>query len=490
MQAESIKDNISSLNYNSISPIVIVRKSRKSLYLAALVAAAGGFVVGFDSGSISGVLAMELFAQRFLNVDSTYRQGLLVAMMLFTATLGGLMSGYTCDWYSRKYTIMLGTVLFAFGALLEVIGLNFGMLIAGRLFIGFGEGFLTNAIPLYHSEIAPPDIRGRLISFYSSMASVGTIVGYFINFGTSYIANDWCWRTTFLIQVVICIFLMFTYFLPFSPRWLIDKQRKEEALDVLAHLHGSTRDDPIVLAEFNTIVTEMEFEQSFGKRTYSELFRGTNLKRTLLALFAGNGAAFTGTDAISYYAPQIFKQAGLSDTSLAIATTGSSNILSLLCNLVTLWSIDKIGRRSFFMSGAIIMGLSMFIVGGLFQSMYTVDLDGNVGLGTPGARNAAIAFIFIFSAAYSYSWGPVAYVYPAEILNMRTRAKGLALAYGLNWAVGIFMTFVMPIFMDNTVYGGYYFFGGCCTLLAIGTWFIPETKGYSLEEIDKIFNPK
>ncbi|KAI8371409.1 general substrate transporter [Radiomyces spectabilis] len=465
------------------------KSHHRSTYLPALVAASGGFVVGYDSGAISGILAMPAFAETFLYKDNAYRQALLVAMMLLTATLGGLISGQLCDSIGRKRTILVGTYVFALGALFETIGVHFAMLIIGRLLVGFGEGFLTNAIPLYHSEIAPPEIRGRLISLYSCTCSLGTIVGYFVNFGTSHFQSSWCWRTPFLIQLVICILLSFTWFLPFSPRWLIDKGRTDEALQVIAQLHGTTISDPDVLSEFETIVAENHFEQSLGERTWKELFQGTNLKRTLFALFTGNGAAFTGTDAISYYAPQIFKQAGLQDTALSLATSGASHALSLVVNVLAMLLIDRIGRRLVFASGAFLMGASMYIVGALFMACFELDPTGNVELLNPSARNSVIAFIFIFQAAYAYSWGPVAYIYPAEILNMRCRAKGLALAYGLNWTVGIFMTFVMPIFMDNTIYGGYYFFGGTCTLLLIGCYFLPETKGYSLEEIDQIFNP-
>ncbi|ORX90096.1 general substrate transporter [Basidiobolus meristosporus CBS 931.73] len=464
------------------------RESRVSLYMAATVAAAGGFVVGFDTGAISGIMALDSFSSRFLNENAAYREGLLTALMLLTATIGGLMSGNICDWIGRKYTILLGAFVFGIGALFQTIGYNFGLLITGRLFVGFGEGFLTNAIPLYHSEIAPPDIRGRLISFFSAMCSIGTIVGYFVNFGTSYLSTTWSWRAPFLLEMLLCFSLSFTIFLPFSPRWLMDKGRSEEALLVLAKLHSAPIDSPNVMAEYRVIREEIESERAFGNRTYIELFRGSNLKRTLLALFTGNGAAFSGTSAISYFAPQIFQQAGLSNTSVALATSGGSNIVSFAFNMFALLFIDKVGRRPTFVSGAFIMGASMFICGAIFQS-YTVINEGVVtGIDNTHARNAVIALVFIFQAAYAYSWGPVAYVYPAEVLNMRTRAKGLALAYGLNWAISIFMTFVMPIFMNNTIYGGYYFFGSCCALLLIGSCFLPETKGRTLEEIDRMFN--
>ncbi|KAI9470799.1 MAG: general substrate transporter [Benjaminiella poitrasii] len=488
MADKNLKD-ISDFDNESISTrLPIYRKGRKSLYMAGIVAAGGGFVVGFDTGAISGTMILQSFIDRFLNVNSTYREALLVSMMLLTATIGGLISGNVCDYFGRKNTILLGTAVFAIGALFETIGVNFGLLMAGRLFVGFGEGFLTNAIPLYHTEIAPPDIRGRLISLFSASSSIGTVVGYFVNFGTSYLTNDWAWRVPFLVQLIVCVLLSSVYILPYSPRWLIDKGRHEEALAVLAKLHESTTEDPEVRNEFECICEEIETEHAFGNRTFIECFRGTNLKRTLFALFTGNGAAFTGTYSISYYAPQIFVQAGVGSTSISLATTGSSNILVLIVSFLTVMFVDKLGRRMIFATGAFFMGISMYIVGALFQSYHFVDELGEVSLYNKHACAAVIAFIFIFQAVYAYSWGPVAYIYPAEISNTRTRAKVIALAYGINWAIGIFMTFVMPIFMDRTIYGGYYFFGACCTVLFLGSLILPETKGKTLEEIDHMFN--
>ncbi|KAI9306782.1 general substrate transporter [Cunninghamella echinulata] len=465
----------------------------KGLYWYSTLAAVGAVSIGYDFGAVSSAMMVQPFIDRFLYVDSTYRSSLLVSLMLLTATLGGLFSGDVCDKISRKYTILLGAALFAIGCLLETIGYNFGMMLAGRLFVGFGEGFLTNAIPLYHTEISPPAIRGRLITTFSVAAGIGVIIGYFVTFGTNYLVNDWSWRAPFLIHLGFCLIVLTTVWLPFSPRWLIDKGRTKEARQVLAQLYQcSSLDDPIVEEEYNVIVSELEHERSFGNRTYMELFKGTNCRRTLYALFVGNGAAFTGTTAITYYSPLIMKQAGLNDTGVSLVASGASNIVSLVASIFTLIYIDHIGRKLALSSGAFLMAASMFICGGLFQGYHTImDDEGTLGLSNTNARNTVIAMVFIFQFAYYYSFGPIGYIYPAEILNQRTRSKGLSLAYGLNWAISIFMTFVMPIFMNNTIYGGYYFFGGTCTILLIGTLvMLPETKGRSLEEIDGLFNSK
>ncbi|KAG1081503.1 hypothetical protein G6F42_022925 [Rhizopus arrhizus] len=412
MTDKNIKDIISDYDNESVATRqAIHRGGRKSIYMAGVVAAGGGFVVGFDTGAVSGTMVLQPFMDRFLNVDATYRSALLVAMMLLTATIGGLASGNVCDYIGRKNTILLGTSVFGIGALFETIGYNFGLLMAGRLFVGLGEGVLTNAIPLYHTEIAPPDIRGRLITLFSAMASVGTIVGYFVNFGTSYLSNDWAWRTPFLVQLIVCVFLFAAYFLPYSPRWLIDKGRKEEALLVLAKLHESTVEDPEVRNEYQCICEEIEVERSFGSRTYVECFRGTNLKRTLFALFTGNGAAFTGTYSISYYAPSIFQQAGVGSTSISLATSGASNILVLVVTLLTVLFIDRLGRRGIFTSGALIMGLSMYIVGGLFQGYNIIDDEGNVGLSNKHAQAFGVLLLTFILLKY-----PICVLVPRSLL--------------------------------------------------------------------------
>lgn len=316
------------------------------------------------------------------------------------------------------------------------------------------------------------------------------MLGYFVTFGTSYIVNDWSWRIPFLIHLVLCLVISFAFVLPFSPRWLIDKDRLDEARQVIAKLYQLDINHPAVTQEFGIICSEIHHERAFGNRTYLELFRGTNLRRTAYAFFVGNGSAFTGSVAVVYYSPQMMKQAGLSEVGVSLVASGACNIVSFIFTVLSMTYIDLLGRKLVLGTGAFIMASTMFVMGGLFQG-YNIVLDdqGNVGLSNASARNCVIALIFIFQASYAYSWGPVGYIYPAEIMNLRTRAKGMALAYGFNWPVGLLLTFVVPILMANTLYGGYYLFGGTCTLLFIGQFFIPETKGYTLEQIDRMFNP-
>ncbi|KAI7906281.1 general substrate transporter [Cokeromyces recurvatus] len=480
---------------NSITILEEPKKFRKAIYISALVAAMGGFICGYDTGAISGILAMPTFQAYFFTEENmTYLQGLLLALYLMTAALGAFIAGFLCDRFSRKYSIIAASAIFCIGILLEIIGVNFGLLLAGRLIGGFGSGLMNSAIPLYHSEIAPADIRGRLISFFTLMASLGQVTGYFVTFGTSYVTTNWSWRGPWLLHIIVCIiFTGIMTQMPFSPRWLIDKGRYDEGLEVLMELHEVT--DPkhvIVSREYNEIVQEIEFEHTLGDVRYVELFVGTNLKRTLISFFISISTSFTGYAAIGYYAPQIIQNAGLSDASTSIAATGGTGILSLLMAFVSLqWFIDRVGRKPVFLIGASIMGISMFIVGALFQVYIKVDVESYVVMVTNVyARNAIIAFLYIFMGTYQFSWGTVSYVYPAEVFNMRTRAKGLALTYALNWGFSILITYCVPLFLAHTVSGVYFFFGSCCCICFIGCCFIPETKGKTLEEMEYVFGAK
>ncbi|KAI8992690.1 general substrate transporter [Pilobolus umbonatus] len=464
---------------------------RKAVYVSAVVAAIGGFVCGYDTGAVGSILAIEPFKERFFTEDNyVYLQGLLLALFLTTATVGAFSAGYFSDRFSRKYCIIAASFIYTVGILLEIIGDSFGMLLAGRIVGGLGSGLMNTAIPLYHSEIAPADIRGRLISFFTLMSYFGQVVGYFVSFGTNHFTNDWSWRIPFIIQIIICaLFGCLITILPFSPRWLIDKQRYDEAKIVLADLYEAPISHPIVNNVYEAILTELEFERSLGDRSYLELFQGSNLRRTMLAFFISIGTSFTGSVAIWYYAPQIFISAGLDDVSTSLATTGGTGLFNLAMAAISLfWFIDRWGRKPIFIVGAIVMGISMFIVGVMFHVYTVVDVDTySVTILNPHARNTIIAFIYIFTGAYAFSWGTVSYVYPAEIFNMRTRAKGLSLTYSLNWAFSILFTYCVPLFIEHTVSGVYFFFGSSAIVLSIACLFIPETKGRTLEEMEVLF---
>lgn len=182
----------------------------------------------------------------------------------------------------------------------------------------------------------------------------------------------------------------------------------------------------------------------------------------------------------------------MSDVSSSIAATGGTGLLSLVLAGVSLqWLVDSLGRRILFITGAGAMGVSMFIVGAIFQVYTQVDPEsGAVSITNSNATNTIIAFIYLFTGFYALTWGITTYVYPSEVFNMRVRAKGMSLCFGFNWGFTILITYCMPLFLEHTVSGVYFFFGACCIVCMIGAFFLPETKCKPLEEMDSVFGTK
>ncbi|CAO3678208.1 unnamed protein product [Umbelopsis ramanniana] len=461
---------------------------RRTVYISSTLAATGGFVTGYDVGAIASILVLPTFLDAFPDLD-TNLQSILLMVTLAAGAIGAFTSGFFCDHLSRRYTIVLGAFIFVIGLILQIIGLKTGVLFTGRIIASFGGGMITCTIPLYHSEIAPADIRGRLISLFSVMVSTGTLVGYFVTFGTSYLTTNWSWRAVWLIHVIICAFLgVFAWFLPFSPRWLIDHDRHEEALEILSSLRELPTEHHQIQDEYHEIKAELELERTFGRRTYLELFKKGNRMRTYMSAGLSAGSALTGTQAVSYYAPAIFKNAGLSDVSTSLAATGGMGAAALLGTCVTVMWLDKFGRRVYLISGAFTLFAAMMIIGAMFSCYAEADSDGNILMTSISARNVVIAFLFIFNFVYNATLEPISFVLPAEVYNMRCRAKGLAFVTGLWWICAIFTTLIMPPLSAIYPAAPYYLFGGCSFVAAIMMCTFPETKDLTLEQMEQVFS--
>ncbi|KAM3580130.1 hypothetical protein VKS41_007367 [Umbelopsis sp. WA50703] len=461
---------------------------RKTVYISGLLAALGGFICGYDTGAVAGIFALPTFMASFPDVNA-YLKSVLLVMTLALGGLGALFSAYCCDKIGRKYSIVVSCYVFGIGVLMQVIGVHYGVLLAGRIIAGIGNGIITNSIPLYHSEIAPADIRGRLISLYTVMKSFGTLVGYFVTYGTSFVATSWGWRAPWLIELILCISLgTFSFTLPYSPRWLIYQGREDESLQVLTNLREAPIDDKAIQAEFNEIKSELDFERSLGQATIWELFQGTNRKRTLISFSLALGAALTGTQAVRYFAPTVFKSSGLSSVSSSLVATGGVGAFGFLGTLVTVLFLDHWGRKPVLLSGTWMMCISMIMIGAMFQAYSTMDSQGNVIMTSVPARNTIMAFLFIFSFCYSYSLGIISFVVPSEIYNMRCRAKGCALTFSIFWIFSIFTTLIMPVFSAHSASAAYFFFGACCFVAGVWYFFIPESKDITLEQMEQLFS--
>ncbi|KAG1181489.1 hypothetical protein G6F36_009854 [Rhizopus arrhizus] len=407
---------------------------RRSVYWYASMAAVGGFVCGYDTGSISSIIALPIFQKLFF-LDKTL--------------------AYYENKIGRRNSIFFSSFLLTIGIMLELAGINSRVLLSGRLVAGLGTGLMTNAIPLYQSEISPPDIRGRLVSLYSLFASFGQMVGYFITFRSSYIKSNWSWRLPWLVQLIVSILFLFSvFFLPYSPRWLISQGRESEGLMVLAKVHGLSKNHWLVQKEYKEIRLQTEADRkNANEQNYAQLFKVPNLERTLLAFFISIATCFTGNVVISYYAPHIFKNAGLDDVSISLALTGGIGLLSLIANMISLkWWVDMWGRRVLFLTGSAISAICMITVGFTFY-FYANWIDDEMVLSNARARYVIIFCIYLFSGSFAATWAVGTYVYTAEIFSLKCRAKGLSLTYAISWAGSIVITYFTPFFLAYSISG-------------------------------------
>ncbi|KAL1918063.1 uncharacterized protein VTP21DRAFT_3329 [Calcarisporiella thermophila] len=442
------------------------------IYGVSALSAVGGFIFGYDTNPTP--------------------QGLLVSTIIFTSFLGCLFSGWLGDKIGRKRSILSGSLVFAVGCAMETIGVHPGLLFTARAVAGLGGGVLSNIVPLYISELSPPKIRGRLVCIFQLAVTIGIAVAYFVDYGCVNISGDLAWRVPFILQIAACVALAAgTVVLPFSPRWLVDIGREDEALETLARIRADGERTPEVVEEFKEIVAEIRLEHAIAVRSYAELFKGTVLRRTLLGLFVQSMQQWTGINGVLYYAPYIFASAGLNSNTTNLLATGVTGIVNVLATIPAILWLDDWGRRPVLISGAAIQGIAMFVIGGLTASQLqvAVDADGNkVITATAAASWSIVAFMFVFIAGFAYSWGAAGTVYPSEIFPIRVRAKAMSLTTGSNWLFNYVVATITPIFLNASQSGIYFLFGSCCFVMMVVTWaFLPETKGKSLEEMEVVF---
>ncbi|KAG2233077.1 hypothetical protein INT48_009203 [Thamnidium elegans] len=469
------------------------------LYAVCAFAAIGGFCFGYDIGVISGVLTMEDFQITMVGRDylNSMQTAVITGLLLAGCFVGSLLAGPSAEYFSRKITIIISSFVFVVGAAIQTAANGYDMMIAGRFVAGLGVGALSMIVPLYQSELAPKEIRGRLIALQQLMITIGIMVAFWIGAGTQHITGPSSWRIPLGIQMAPGVVLFFgTFFLPYSPRWLLSKGRNAEALSVLAKLHSAgDESNPLVVAEYEEIIAQIELERAVAVGSYLELFQGKLCRRMILGITIQIFQQFTGMNSIMYYAPTIFKQAGIADTSATLIASGVNGVVNVLATIPAVLYLDRLGRRFVMMSGAAIMGTAMILCGAVMGGTGVVITDKATGdksvdmSGNTSASYFCIVMIYIFVSGFAYSWGPVGWVYPAEIYPLSVRAKGTSITTAANWLMNFVISLICPVMLVKITWGTYIFFGCCCALMAtVVFFFFPETKGKSLEEMESVFS--
>ncbi|UJR07838.1 hypothetical protein I4U23_012121 [Adineta vaga] len=473
------------------------------VYGTAIFAAIGGFLFGYDLGVISGVITMSNFLSVFGDQTSISRgsltsgiAGSIVGVMSVGCFVGALLAGQASDRFSRKYSIVLFSVIFVLSGALQGGSSNLTILLISRLIAGISVGALSMIVPVYQSEISTKEIRGRLVSFQQWAITIGIAVSFWTNYGTNlyFTSSSASWRIPLGLQVLPALILAIGIpFFPYSPRWLMAQGRESEAFAVLRNLRSSSSQQDIFI-EFNEIKQEIIAENEQSIRSYSQLVQFPLRRRLILGLTIQIFQQLTGINSIMYYAPAIFKQAGLSGQRAALLATGINGCINVLATIPAILYLDEWGRRPVLIVGGIIMSFAMLTIGSIMGIHgYTVFNSTSeiteVFIPNQTASYTIIVLVYIFVAAFAASWGPTTWLYCTEIFPLSMRAKGTSLTTAAIWVTNCFVSFLVPALLERITYGTYLIFGSFCFIMSVIVFiFYPETKGRSLEEMDLIFS--
>ncbi|KAI9051852.1 hypothetical protein LZ554_004113 [Drepanopeziza brunnea f. sp. 'monogermtubi'] len=491
-------------------PAALVKNSK--VFMIALFACLGGFLYGYNQGVFSGILTMPAF-ERYMGsyVTNESKKGWLTAILELGAWFGALVSGFLAEALSRKYAIMVATVVFIIGVVIQATAQETGPegILAGRFITGMGVGSLSMIVPMYNAEVAPPEVRGSLVGLQQLAITFGIMLSFWIDYGTHYIGGTGdgqkasAWLIPICLQLIpAAILLVGILWMPFSPRWLVHHGREEEARRVLANIRELPIDHELIELEY----LEIKGQSLFEKRTVAERWpdlRELTAWNTFKLQFIAIGSLFetkpmfkrvvvatvtmffqqwTGINAILYYAPTIFQNLGLSGNTVSLLATGVVGIVMFLATIPSVLYIDRLGRKPVLIVGAIGMAVCHVIIACIVAA-FRDSWDENKVAGW-----AAVSMVWIFVVHFGYSWGPCSWIIVSEIWPLSTRTYGMALGTSSNWMNNFIVGQVTPDLIADVSYGTYLLFGGLTFLgAAFIFFFVPETKRVSLEEMDVIF---
>ncbi|EPS45218.1 hypothetical protein H072_786 [Dactylellina haptotyla CBS 200.50] len=451
------------------------------LYFTSIFVSLGVFLFGYDQGVMSGLLTGENF-KKFFDNPTAAQIGTMVAILEHShrkvgAFFSSLLVGKIGDIIGRRRTILYGAIIFVVGGAFQTLSIGMITMIIGRVIAGIGVGLLSTIIPVYQSEISPSHNRGLL----ACIEFTGNIVGYCSSVWMDYfcynIPNDWSWRLPLSMQVVMGSLLAIgSLAICESPRWLLDNDHDEDGLIVLANLHGGGDVyNERVREEFRDIKENVILQRQEGERTYKDMFSRYS-RRVFIAMSAQAFAQLNGINVISYYAPLVFQEAGWEGRD-AILMTGINALVYVASSIPPWYLVDRWGRRKILLSGAIVMATSLSLIS---YFMY---------LRVPSTPTLVVVFVIIYNAFFGYSWGPIPWLYPPEILPLSIRAKGASLSTATNWAFNWLVGELTPILQETVKWRLYLihaFFCLCSFVLVF--FFYPETKGLTLEDMGLLFN--
>ncbi len=445
-------------------------QARRNVVLTAAIAGLGGLLFGYDTGVIASALL-------FITPDfglSSFQSGLVVAAVPIGAVGGALFSGRLSDRYGRRLMILLSSIIFAVGALVSAAAGGTELLVIARLVVGVAIGLASATAPVYISEVAPPDIRGRLVTFFQLSVTIGILVAYIV--GLVFEPSEG-WRWMLGLGAVPALILGIGMLrMPQSPRWLVMVGEDYKARAVLEKIRES---DPAKIdAEMAEISDSLISEPGGWRDLMQPVVKA--------ALVVGVGLAIlqqvSGINTVIYYAPTIIQFTGVDSDSSAILAAVGVGIVNVGMTIVAIRLLDRLGRRPLLLGGSLVMGLSLTALALVFLGGAGSDVDSFIAVGA----------LMLYVAAFAISLGPIFWLLNAEIYDLRVRSKAAAVGTMANWTFNFIVSLTFLILIDDLGRSGtFFFYAAICVLTFFFCLkFVPETKGKHLEDIQDVFKKR
>ncbi len=434
--------------------------------MVCLVGAAGGFLFGFDTSVISGVIEY-ISSPRVFNLAALER-GWTVSCIIIGCMIGCGLAGPLSNRYGRKTTLILTALLFLLSSMGCALAGSHLVFILYRVAAGVAVGAASMLAPIYIAEISPAVHRGKLVSLNLFAIFLGQSFAFFSNYILRDVGGDNSWRWMIAVMAVPSFMLfVFLFLVPESPRWLVEKAKNEEALRILTRISGA----PAARSELAEIEKSIRSEVNASIR---ELFRPGMFRLLVIGVLLAVFQQVTGINVVMYYAPAIFKSAGFGNES-ALLQTALMGMVNLTFAVISMFYVDKLGRKPLMVIGSIGMSLAMTL---LALTFITGHAHGYF----------VLLCIMGYLAAFGFSLGPVVWVLLAEIFPNRVRSWAVAIATFSLWAANFLVSLSFPYLLKNLQGYSFVIYGSMCVLcLLFVLKYLKETKGKSLEQIEQEF---
>ncbi|XP_054799944.1 sugar transport protein 10-like [Prosopis cineraria] len=462
--------------------------------VTCFVAAMGGLLFGYDLGITGGVTSMDPFLIKFFPSvykriksgvhENTYCKFEDEILTLFTSSLylaaliASFFASTTTRILGRKPSMFLGGLFFLVGALLNGFAVNIAMLIIGRILLGFGVGYCNQSVPVYLSEMAPATIRGALNMGFQMMITIGILIANLINYGTAKYENGW--RISLGVGAVPAFLLCLgSLFLGDTPNSMIERGKQEEAKQMLQKIRGIENVDD----EFQDLISASEAAKQVDhpwKNIAQSKYRPQITFCTLIPFFQ----QLTGINVIMFYAPVLFKTLGFgAEASLMSAVI--TGLVNVVATLVSIFTVDKFGRRILFLEGGIQMLVCQIAVGVMIALKFGVSGQGSF---SKGEADLLLFLICAYVAAFAWSWGPLGWLVPSEVCPLEIRSAGQAINVAVNMVFTFLIAQIFLLMLCHLKFGLFFFFAAFVVIMTIFiTFFLPETKGVPIEEMNSVW---